>query len=140
MPLLPIDSQGHQLEEQAAHAFLAMNAAAKADLGIDLPVNVAARSRKRQQELYDAWVAAGSPAAHPVAKPSESEHDEENGAHAVDINQSSDPRILPWLCKNAPRFGFFATARHEKHHWAHYVGKPPTNRYIRHLANLRDWG
>jgi len=113
----------------------------KRDLGINLIdlVNVSTRSAKRQKELYDAWIAAGKPAATPVAKPGTSEHDEEN-ANALDINQSSDARVLPWLCKNGPTFGFFATARGEKWHWAWYGERPPLTRWVRHVANLKRWG
>jgi LAS superfamily LD-carboxypeptidase LdcB len=137
--LVPIDDKGHKLEEKAAAAFRAMNAAAWAELHLELPVNVAARSRKRQEELYAAWEKGGKDPAHPVAKPGESEHDEENGAHAVDINQASDARILPWLCRRAPSFGFYATASREKHHWAWYAKRPPLHLYVRHLSNLRSW-
>lgn len=139
---------GHQLNEKAAPAFLAMNAAIVAELGIPLHVNVSTRTETRQGELYAAYVVAlkkweneGSDPAKcpaPVAKPGLSEHDEKN-ANAVDVNQASDARILPWLCKNGPRFGFYATASHEKWHWAWYDGRPPLTRYIRHLANLKSW-
>jgi hypothetical protein len=139
MDLIDIDDKGHQLERKAGEAFRAMNAQARSDLGIDLPVNVATRIRKRQEELYAAWEAAGKDPAHPVAKPGESEHDEENGAHAVDINQASDARILPWLCRRGPSFGFYATASCEKHHWAWYAVRPPWGRWLRHIANLRSW-
>ncbi len=129
---------GHKLNEKAAPAFLAMQASAAKE-GIALPVNVSVRPRKRQQELYDAWIAAGSPPATPVAKPNgSSEHDESN-ANGLDINQASDARILPWLCRHGPDFGFYATARGEKWHWAHYSGHPPAARYIRHLLNLKAW-
>jgi LAS superfamily LD-carboxypeptidase LdcB len=130
---------GHKLATPAGRAFLAMDAAIFAELGLHLPVNVSTRSLTRQKQLYAKWVAAGKPAANPVAVPGTSEHDE-NNAVAVDINQSSDARILPWLCKNGPTFGFFATAKNEKWHWAHYLGKPPTSRYIRHVNNLKAWG
>lgn len=129
---------GHKLSEQAGRAFLAMDAAIFAELGIRLPVNVSTRSLTRQKQLYAKWVAAGKPAASPVAKVGTSEHDE-NTAVAVDINQSSDKRILPWLCKNGPTFGFFATASNEKHHWAWYDKRPPLTRWVRHLANLKKW-
>lgn len=134
--------RGHYLNESAADAFLAMDAAAKAELGINLIdlVNVSTRSFTRQKQLYAKWVAAGKPAANPVAVSGTSEHDEGN-ANALDINQASDARILPWLCKNGPTYGFYATASNEKHHWAHYDGHPkPVQRYIRHVNNLKAWG
>lgn len=138
MGLKSIGQGKHALTEKAADAFLLMQADAAKE-GIALPVNVSVRSTKRQKELYDAWVAAGKPAATPVAKPGTSEHDEEN-ANALDINQASDARILPWLCKNGPTYGFFATAGNERHHWAWYQKRPPITRWVRHLANLRRWG
>jgi len=133
--------RGHHLNERAEPSFALMADAFKRDLGINLIdlVNVSTRSAKRQKELYDAWIAAGKPAATPVAKPGTSEHDEEN-ANALDINQSSDARVLPWLCKNGPTFGFFATARGEKWHWAWYGERPPLTRWVRHVANLKRWG
>ncbi len=130
---------GHKLNEQAGRAFLAMDAAIFAELGIHLPVNVSTRSLTRQKQLYAKWVAAGKPAANPVAKPGTSEHDE-NTAVAVDINQSSDKRILPWLCKNGPTYGFYFTASNERHHVAWYAKRPPLTRWIRHVANLKKWG
>lgn len=133
--------RGHKLEEKAANAFLAMCESAKADLGINLTdfVNVSVRSTKRQKELYDAWVAAGKPAATPVAEPNGKGEHAENNANALDINQASDARILPYLCKRGPTFGFYATASNEKHHWAWYAKRPPLTRWIRHLANLKRW-
>ena len=139
MPLKSIGN-GHRLNERAADAFLKMDAAAKAELGISLPVNVSTRSLTRQKQLYAKWVAAGKPAANPVAVPGTSEHDEGN-ANALDINQASDARILPWLCKNGPTYGFYFTASNERHHVAWYDGHPkPVQRYIRHVNNLKAWG
>lgn len=48
-------------------------------------VNSSNRSTARQQQLYDAWVAAGKPADNPVAKPGTSAHERGN---ALDIQIS----------------------------------------------------
>lgn len=138
---------GHWLNESAADAFLAMCASAIAD-GINIHVNVSVRPASRQKTLFAQyvkdlarWAREGSVPADkptPVARPGQSEHDEEK-ANAVDIAQASDPRILPWMLKHGPSFGFYATARGEKWHWGHYRAPAPKRFLERHAANAAEW-
>lgn len=143
--LVDVDNKGHQLEEKAAVAFLAMYKAAVAD-GVNLVVNSATRDSTKQTKLYadyvvklKNWEGLGSnPASKPmpVAKPGTSEHEIGN---AVDINQASSPNVLPWLIQHARTFGFYATALNERWHWAYYNYSPPTKLLERHEMNVKRW-
>lgn len=64
--------------------------------GIGGQVNSADRSTARQQQLYDAWVAAGRPADNPVAKPGTSAHEHGN---ALDVQFG--PGISPATLRKA---------------------------------------
>lgn len=144
--LVDVDNKGHQLEEKAAVAFLAMYKAAVAD-GVNLVINSATRDTKKQQALYAAYVArrknwddsGSNPASKPtpVAKPGTSEH-EEPRAIAVDINVTN-ARALSWLMQHGPTHGFYATASGERWHWAFYGAEIPARLLERHRANLANW-
>jgi hypothetical protein len=66
------------------------NEAANIARAAGLQVNSATRSTARQQQLYDAWVAAGRPSDNPVARPGTSAHEGANGRWALDIQITAD--------------------------------------------------
>lgn len=144
--LVDVDNKGHQLEEKAAVAFLAMYKAAVAD-GVNLVVNSATRDSTKQAKLYadyvvklKNWESLGSNPANkpmPVARPATSEH-EEPRAIAVDINVTN-ARTLNWLMEHSTQYGFYFTATGERWHVAYYGDTIPARLLERHRTNLANW-
>lgn len=121
------------LYEEAATAFVQMDAAAKA-AGVPLTVNTAFRDHEYQQRLYAEYMAAkaaGQPHAV-VAVPGTSDH--ERGL-SVDIatgvpealykasreQKAASSPIYRWLYNNAAKWGFANDVSSEPWHWTHKV-------------------
>jgi zinc D-Ala-D-Ala carboxypeptidase len=114
--LIPIDAR-HLLAEAAAAAFSSMRDAARAD-GIELVVNSAFRTMAEQSMLFNLSPGEraryGMTADAVVAKPGYSNH---QSGIALDIKESADARVRPWLEANAARFGWRSTVAAEPWHW-----------------------
>lgn len=117
--LKSIGQGSHKLEASAADAWVAMRAAAAKD-GVTLTLTDSYRS-------YDAQVAVRKSKGHKVATatPGTSVH---GWGKAVDVNVN-DPKVLAWLRKNAPRFGWVNPPWAQKKgkswepwHWQHEGG------------------
>lgn len=123
---------GRYLSIPAAHAFRAMDEAAKA-AGIDLDVNTAWRSHEEQTRMFNVRTAKMEAAQRKgielslplVAKPGKSNH---QSGIAVDINRApgdNPATVAPdsptdlWLNANAATFGFKRTVKSEPWHWEH---------------------
>lgn len=135
--LLPIpggrEGTKPELSAEAAQAFHAMYAAAKAD-GIELVVNSAFRPHVKQVLLYERYKADLAAFEKgewskpmPVAKPGYSLHE---SGYAVDINRAlgdnpktpeNDSPTDFWLRDNAHKYGFYRTVKVEPWHWE-YAG------------------
>ncbi len=103
-----------EVEVRTARAFLAMQAAAKAD-GIELGIRSGFRSMEQQMWLYAAWKAGyGNKAARPG-------HSNHQDGKALDLYLDT-PETFAWLERHARRFGFKRTVRGEPWHWE-YVKK-----------------
>lgn len=136
--LLPIkpakgDQPALMMYEEAAHAFVQMDAAARQD-GITLNVNTAFRDHEYQKRLYAEYMAAkaaGKPHAV-VAVPGTSDHerglsvDIETGVPeslrtASKAEKARSSKIYKWLYENAEKWGFENDVSSEPWHWTHKV-------------------
>lgn len=136
--LLPIrpakgDQPALYLYEEAAHAFVQMDAAAR-KAGITLTVNTAFRDHEYQKRLYAKYTADKAAGKQPtvVAVPGTSDH--ERGL-SVDIAtgvpdelRKAEPKVkaraspvYKWLYENADKFGFVNDVSSEPWHWTHKV-------------------
>lgn len=134
--LLPIrpataSTPAKMLFEDAAHAFVQLDAAAKA-AGVRLTVNTAYRDHVYQQQLYDAYLAAKAAGQNPsvVARPGTSDH--ERGL-SVDLDTGVPPELRSgskeqkaassptyrWLHNNAAQWGFENDVSSEPWHWTY---------------------
>lgn len=100
---------GKPVEVHTAIAFERMRAAAQRD-GVSLRINSGFRTMEHQQALYAAFRQGRGNLA---ARPGESNH---QSGHALDLNTAT-PGVLPWLQRNARRFGFRRTVPSEPWHW-----------------------
>lgn len=109
--LAPVGN-GQYLRVDAAKAFLAMQAAARA-AGHNLTATSGFRSMDQQTSLYAKYIAGTGNLA---AKPGYSNH---QGGVSIDIggvNSFTSPAYL-WLAANARRFGFVNDVSTEYWHW-----------------------
>jgi len=97
-----------EVEISTARAFRAMERAA-ARAGIGLVIMSGFRTYEKQVELYNDYRFGSGNLA---AKPGWSNH---QSGRALDI--VLDRGVLEWLDRNARRFGFRRTVRHEPWHW-----------------------
>jgi hypothetical protein len=100
---------GKPVEVRTALAFERMRAAAARD-HVAIRIVSGFRTMEHQQALYAAYRRGRGNLA---ARPGESNH---QSGHALDLNTSS-PGVLPWLNRNAARFGFRRTVPSEAWHW-----------------------
>jgi LAS superfamily LD-carboxypeptidase LdcB len=109
--LAPVGNN-QMMREDAARAFLAMQAAAKA-AGFDFPAVSGFRSMEQQQSLYQRWLAG---TGNMAAKPGFSNH---QGGVSVDIGNVGgfNTPAYRWLASNASRFGFVNDVAGEHWHW-----------------------
>ena len=111
-------ARGQMMEQNAARALEAMNAAYKAETGRDIGITDSYRSLKGQQN-----VARTKP--NLAAKPGTSVH---GWGKALDLNIKGDPALKAWLDDNAGRFGFVnpdwakKSSRYEPWHWEYTGG------------------
>lgn len=106
----------HELRTDAADAFLAMQAAAKAD-GVDLVVVSAFRDMAKQTQLFDLYKAGRGNLA---AAPGWSNHQE---GLSVDLDTRSYVSApFRWLWSNASRYGFKNNVLTEHWHWTWMPG------------------
>lgn len=105
---------GQVLRTDAAQAFLALQAAAKA-AGHNLSPVSGFRSNEQQAHLYEGWMKK-LPGYNLAAKPGWSNH---QGGVSIDIgnvNSYTTP-AYKWLAANAARFGFKNDVATEYWHW-----------------------
>ena len=101
---------GHQLASSAAEAFLKMKSAAAAE-GINLTLSSSYRSYEKQAYLYQLYKQGRGNLAAP---PGTSKH--EKGL-AIDVANG-----IPWVQKNAKKFGWKATVASEDWHFEYLGG------------------
>lgn len=103
---------GKPVEIHTAIAFERMRAAAQRD-GVTIRINSGFRTMEHQQALYAAFRrGTGNLAAVPGASNHQS-------GHALDLNTAT-AGVLPWLQRNARRFGFRRTVPSEPWHWEYW--------------------
>lgn len=100
---------GKPVEVRTALAFERMRSTAARD-HVTIRIVSGFRTMEHQQALYAAYRRGRGNLA---ARPGESNH---QSGHALDLNTSS-PGVLPWLNRNAARFGFRRTVPSEAWHW-----------------------
>lgn len=101
---------GHQLASSAAEAFLKMKSAAAAE-GVNLTLSSSYRSYEKQAYLYQLYKQGRGNLAAP---PGTSKH--EKGL-AIDVENG-----IPWVQKNAKKFGWKATVASEDWHFEYLGG------------------
>ena len=114
-PIKVITVGGKPVMKSTGHAFLKMQAAAKA-AGVRIGLSSGFRTMGEQEYLYGCYLSGRCNNGNLAARPGYSNH--QNGL-ALDVTTST------WLAQNAGRFGFAATVRGEPWHYEHVAGKDP---------------
>jgi LAS superfamily LD-carboxypeptidase LdcB len=113
-PISVIKIGGKPTAKATGHAFLRLQAAARAD-HIQLTLNSGFRTMTEQQHLYRCYVTRRCNSGRLAARPGYSNH---QSGLALDVKSST------WLARNAPKFGFTRTVPSEAWHYE-YQGTDP---------------
>jgi hypothetical protein len=106
-PIMVISIAGKPVAKAAGHAFLRLQAAARAE-GIKVGLTSGFRTMEQQRYLYNCYRTGSCNNGNLAARPGYSNH--QNG-RALDISTSD------WLQRNGRRFGFVRTVPSEPWHW-----------------------
>ena len=128
-PIRVITVGGKRVSKPTGHAFLKMQAAAKA-AGVQVSLTSGFRTQAEQQYLYGCYRSGRCNNGNLAASPGYSNH--QNGL-ALDLSTSS------WLAANAQRFGFVRTVPSEPWHYEYRAGKDPGGPCSREAQSSMPW-